>query len=425
MSQNLGETNWSGNYAYRAAEIHRPSTLDELIARIAGASRVRVLGTRHSFTGIGDSEQLLSLERLPAEIAFDPGAATVSITGQVTYAELAESCNRASVALANLASLPHISVAGAVATATHGSGDELGNLATHVQALELVTSAGELLQIGSGDRRLDGVVVGLGALGVVTGLTLAVQPYYEVAQRVYEDLSWEALYEHYAQISCSGDSVSLFHRFGNHIDQVWVKRRLEPGTSEDPAGGELFGARPADTPRNPVLGADPGNCTTQIGAPGPWSERLPHFRSDFVPSSGEEIQSEFFVAREDAPAAIATLSPLAARIQPLLLVCELRTVAEDSLWLSPQYRRASTGIHFTWRRRQADVQDLVAEIEARLAPFEPRPHWAKLFTSRAAALAPRYERLNDFVALREELDPRGAFSNAWLRCRVLGTAAAS
>ena len=425
MSPDLGETNWSGNYVYRATEIHRPTTLDELITRIAAAPRIQVLGTRHSFTGIGDSEQLVSLERLPAEISFDPDAGTVSVTGQVTYAELAAACNGAGVALANLASLPHISLAGAVATATHGSGNELGNLATAVRALELITSSGELLFIEQGDACFDGVVVGLGALGVVTRLTLAVQPYYEVAQRVYDELSWEMLFEHYEQITASGDSVSLFHRFGGQIDQVWVKRRLTASQGENAAAAELFGARRADAPRHPVLGADPVNCTAQLGAPGPWSERWPHFRSGCVPSSGEEIQSEFFVAREDATAAIAAITPLADRIQPLLLVCELRTVAQDSLWLSPQYRRQSTGIHFTWRRRQPEVQRLVAEIEARLAPFAPRPHWAKLFTARAAALAPRYERLSDFMALRDELDPRAAFSNDWLRSRVLDVAAPS
>jgi xylitol oxidase len=418
------ETNWSGNYAYRATVIHRPSTVAELQELAAGASRIRALGTRHSFTGIGDSEQLVSLERLPVDISVDHGAGTVSLSGPVTYAELAEALNREGVALANLASLPHISVAGAVATATHGSGDGKGNLATAVRALELVTSSGDLIRAAAGDERFDGLVVGLGSLGVVTRLTLAVEPYYEVAQRVFDDLAWEALFEHFDEITSSGDSVSVFHRFGERIDQVWLKRRSSPGDD----GGDredLFGARAADSPRNPVFGADPVNCTPQLGVPGPWSERLPHFRSGFLPSSGEEIQSEFFVAREDAVAAITAVRELAPSIRPLLLVCELRTIASDSLWLSPHYGRRSVAIHFTWRRRQAEVERVVVEIEARLHEFAARPHWAKLFSARAAEIAPHYERIGDFLALREQLDPRGAFRNDWLQSRVLGAAPAS
>ncbi len=419
MSRSVTGTNWSGNYTYRATRLHRPRTVEQVQELVAGADRVRALGTRHSFTDIPDSRELVSLAWLEGEIEVNRATATVWLPGGVTYAQLAEVLNREGVALPNLASLPHISVAGAVATATHGSGDASGNLATAVVGLELVTSSGELVRVRRGEEGFDGSVVGLGALGVVTGLTLSVEPYYEVRQRVFEGLEWEALFEHYDEITASGQSVSVFHRFGERTDQVWIKARagVGDGSVDRP---DLFGARPAPSSRNPVPGADPANCTEQLGSPGAWSERLPHFRSGFTPSSGSEIQSELFVAREHAAAALDAARSFAERIQPLLIVAEIRTIAADSLWLSPQYGRPTVGLHFTWRRREAEVSQVMAGLERALAPFSARPHWGKLFTAGAAEIEPLYERMEDFRSLRGRLDPRGAFNNDWLARRVLG-----
>jgi xylitol oxidase len=411
--------NWSGNYAYRAARVHHPSSLGQLSELLAGADSVHALGSRHSFTGIGDAGELVALDRLAGEISVDHAAGTVALPGHVSYAELAKVLNREGMALHNLASLPHISVAGAVATASHGSGDRKGNLATAVVGLELVTSQGELIRAHKGEDRFDGLVVGLGALGVVTRLTLAVEPYYEMRQTVFEGLEWDSLFAHFDEITASGDSVSVFHRFGERTEQVWVKRRADH-EDEPISRRELFGAQPASSPRHPISGAGAVNSTEQLGVRGPWSERLPHFRSGFIPSSGEEIQAEFFVAREDGVAAIQAMRELAGSIRPLLLISELRTIAADSLWLSPQFGRPTVAIHFTWQRRQSEVERVLEDIEAALAPFGARPHWAKLFTTSAATIAPHYERLDDFRRLREQLDPRGAFCNDWLRRRVLG-----
>jgi xylitol oxidase len=413
-------TNWSGNHVYRARVVHRPASLEELQELVVRASDLQVLGSRHAFTAIGDAEELVALDRLPGEITVDPDELTVSLPGHVTYAELAEALNRARLALPNLASLPHISVAGAVATATHGSGDGKGNLATAVRALEMVTAAGELIHVSPADERFDGLVVGLGALGVVTRVTLAVEPFYEMRQRVFENLSWDALFEQFDYITTAGESVSVFHRFGDRVEQVWVKNRVGSQSGRDRA--DLFGARPATEPCHPVLGGDPINCTEQLGVAGPWSERLPHFRSGFTPSSGEEIQSEFFVARQDAAAAVQAVRELANVIVPLLLVCELRTIAADTLWLSPHHERDSISIHFTWRRQQQEVERLVHEIETVLAPFQARPHWGKVFTADAAAMTAHYPRMADFCRLREQLDPDGVFVNDWLRERVLHAA---
>jgi xylitol oxidase len=422
MTTSPAETNWSGNYAFRAAKIHHPASLDELARLVAQARHIRALGSRHSFTAIADADELVALDRLPGDISVDHKSGRVTLPGHVTYAELAAVLNREGMALPSLASLPHISVAGAVATASHGSGNRTGNLATAVVELDLLDSAGDLTRWHRGDDDFDGIVVGLGAVGIVTRLTLAVEPFYEMSQRVFEDLDWDSLFEHFDEITATGDSVSIFHRFGDQIDQVWVKRRIAADSGGDDEPEELFGAHAATEDRHPVLGGDPVNCTVQLGRPGAWSERLPHFRSGFTPSSGEEIQSEFFVAREDAVAAVQAVRELAPVIAPLLLVCEVRTIAADSLWLSPQYERPTVGIHFTWRRRQTEVQRVVIDIQATLAPFAARPHWAKLFAATSSTIAPLYPRMEDFRRLRERLDPRDAFANDWLRERVLNAA---
>ena len=409
--------NWGGNYAYRAARLHRPATLDELRRIVARAPRIRVLGTRHAFTDIADSPELVTLDALPADVVVDHQAGTVSLGAGMTYGALATALAGERVALSNLASTPHIAVGGAIATATHGSGDANGNLATAVAGLELVTSSGDLVNVRRGDADFEGMVVGLGATGAVTRVTLDVEPVYEVGQRVFEGLAWEALFEHFDAVMALGDSVSLFTLWGEAIEQVWVKRRVTGAPERDPA--DVFGARPAPSERNPVPGMDPESSTAQLGLPGLWSDRLPHFRMGFTPSAGAEIQSEYYVPRRDALAAMDALRRLGDTIRPVLYVCEVRTVAADRLWLSPQYGRDSVALHFTWRRDQQAVERALESVEAALAPFAARPHWGKLFLTDAAALRRLYERMGDFVSLLERLDARGAFRNAWLERHVV------
>ena len=416
----MNETNWAGNYRYRAGKLHRPSTVEQLQEVVATAPRVRALGSRHSFTDLADSDELVSLEGLPKEVAVDREPGTVSFSAALRYGELAETLEREGLALANLASLPHISVAGAVATATHGSGDANGNLATSVASLELVTSSGELRTASRGDPEFDGLVVGLGALGAVTRLTLDTEPAYQVRQRVFEGLAWDALHEHFDQVTATGDSVSVFTRWGAAVDQVWVKSRVtaDPEQLHD----DLFGAAAATVDRHPIIELDPVNCTLQLGVAGPWWDRLPHFRMGFTPSSGAELQSEYQIPRHHAAAAIGAVHALAELVRPLLQVSELRTVAADRLWMSPQYGQDTVAIHFTWHPDPAGVQRVLVELEAALAPFGARPHWGKVFVADATTIAPLYERLPDFRRLVDQLDPRGAFRNPWLTNHVLGPA---
>ena len=412
--------NWAGNHVYRAAELHRPATLAQLRDIVARAPRVHALGTRHSFSDVGDSAELVALEGLAADVDVDPRGQTVTCGAWLKYGELAEALAAHGMALHNLASLPHISIAGAIATATHGSGDANGNLATAVCAIELVTSDGEVLTAARGEPDFDGLVVGLGALGIVTRVTLDVEPAYEVRQRVFEGLSWDALHEHFDAITASGYSVSVFTRWGETVDQVWIKRRVTDAPEQE--RDELFGAVAATVDRHPILGLDPVNCTPQLGVPGPWSDRLPHFRMGFTPSNGEEIQSEYHVARHHAEGAIRAVHALGATLGPVLQVSEIRTIAADELWMSPQYRQPSVALHFTWMREPEVVARVLVELEAALAPFGAQPHWGKAFRATATEIAPLYERLPDFARLARRLDPRGAFRNDWLERHVLGDA---
>lgn len=411
------ERNWAGNYNYRASRIHRPTSMDELRTIIAAAPKVHGLGTRHSFNDIADSGELVSLDLLDHGIEIDRDARTVTVSAGTQYGTLALALEREGLALHNMASLPHISVAGAIATATHGSGDANGNLATAVSALELVTSDGELLRASREDANFAGKVVSLGALGVITRITIDVQPSYLVRQEVFERLDWDVLFDRFDAVTSSADSVSLFTDYSETVNQVWQKRRVNPEHLQ-PLQNDFLGAAAAPGSVHPVatLSGDP--CTDQMGVPGAWHERLPHFRMDATPSHGEEIQSEYIIPRRYAVPALQAVRDLGAAIRPHLLTSEIRTIAADDLWMSTAYRTDCVCIHFTWKPDAASVARVLPDIETVLAPFEPRPHWGKLFDGHAIDFDARYEHLHDFRRLADRLDPRGAFRNAFLEQHV-------
>ena len=412
-------TNCAGNYTYRAKTIHEPGTLDELRAIVARTPKIHALGSRHCFNDIADSAELITLEHLDQPIEIDKSARTVTVGAGVLYGTLALALEREQLALHNMASLPHISVGGAVATATHGSGDANGNLATAVSAVELVTSDGDLLQFSRGDEDFPGVVVGLGALGVVTRLTLDVQPSYLVQQQIFEHLSWDLLFDRFDEVMSSTDSVSIFTDYGDDIGQLWRKSRVDPEHPQAPLD-DFLGASAARQMVHPVPTISPENCTDQLGVPGAWMDRLPHFRMDAIPASGAEIQSEYMVPRRSAVAAIRAIRALAPAIQPHLWTSEIRTVAGDDLWMSTAYRTDTVCIHFSVRLEPEAVNRLLPVIEATLAPFGARPHWGKLFFATAGELEPRYERMSDFRRLAGRLDGREAFRNAFLDRHVFG-----
>lgn len=405
-------TNWAGNVVFTAEQVHRPSSLAKLQELVARSHRVRVLGTGHSFNLIADTAgTLVSVAGLPKVAELDTANRSVTVSGGLRYGEIAEWLHGRGYALHNLGSLPHISVAGACATGTHGSGDRNGTLASAVSGVEFVNADGEVVRLTRGQKDFAGVVVSLGAVGVVTRLTLDVQPAFEVRQHVYDGLPLGRLSRDFEELFTRAYSVSVFTDWRRPEAQVWVKARDDESIV---APERWLGARLADRPRNPVPGMPPANCNPQLGVPGPWHERLPHFRMEFTPSSGAELQSEYFVPRPAAPAAIEALCGIGDQIAPVLQISEVRTIAADELWLSPSQGRPTVGLHFTWQPDLNAILPALLAIERVLAPYDARPHWAKVFAIPPAAIRERYPRSDDFVGLLRRYDPRGRFRNWYL-----------
>lgn len=415
-------SNWSGHVHFSAARIHHPQTVDQIQALVRNSNKLKVVGAGHSFNRIADStEDHIVLDQLDAPLVIDHEKHTATFNAGLTYGELCAQLHGAGYAIHNMASLPHVTVIGACATATHGSGDANGCLATAVAALELVTADGEVAVLSRDRHRehFEGAVVGLGGLGVVTKLTLDLMPGFTMQQEVYENLPSAQLYDHFDAIAASAYSVSLFTDWRpDRVNQVWLKRRLLDDAGSAPAAS-FFGTTLATVNLHPLasLAADP--CTPQLGVPGPWHERLPHFRVDHTPASGEELQTEYFVPRQYAVAAFRAMAGLYEDLAPVLLISEVRTVAADSFWMSPFYQRPGVGIHFSWKKDWSAVQKLLPRIEALIAPFQARPHWGKLFTIPREQLQTLYPRLADFQTLLRTYDPQGKFRNAFLDEHVL------
>lgn len=410
----IGAT-WAGTHTFHAAELVEAATIAEVQRAIAGTDGpVRALGTRHSFNDLADSTgRLVTVTSIPADATLDEDARTVTVGAGTRYGELAVWLESHGWALHNMGSLPHISVGGAVATGTHGSGVTNGCLSDAVAGLTYVNAAGDLVDARRGDEGFEGLVVGLGAYGIVVRLTLDIQPTYLVRQDVYRGLSWDAVFDDLPAVMGAGYSVSLFTMWDEPtIQQAWRKTRI--GVGEDPLE-EWLGSRFETAAEAGLVDVPPTNLTEKSGVPGPWLERLPHFRLDSTPSNGDEIQTEYFVALADGADALRAVRALGSEIAPHLLVSELRTVAADGLWLSGAYGRDTLAIHFTWRNSPADVAALTPRIEAALAPYGARPHWGKVHTMSADAVAAVTPRLADARAQFERLDPAGRFANDHLR----------
>jgi alditol oxidase len=414
-------TNWAGNLTYGTDRLREATSVEQIRSILRSQDKVKVLGTRHCFNSIADSRyNLLSLKPMHEVVAVDPSARTVTVDAGITYGQLCPYLDGKGFALHNLASLPHISVAGACSTATHGSGEKNGNLATAVSGLEIVTAAGDVVKLS---RQVDGevfqgAVTGLGALGVITRITLDIQPTYQVRQYVYENMPLAQMKDHFDEIQSSGYSVSLFTDWQKQrIKEVWIKSRDGVGQAFA-APQEFFGAKLATRNLHPIAELSAENCTEQMGVPGPWYERLPHFRMGFTPSAGKELQSEYFVPRRNAVDAILAVERLRDQVTPHLLISEIRTIAADDLWMSTCYKRPSVTIHFTWKPDWPAVRRLLPVIERELSPFQPRPHWGKLFTLPPEEVRSRYERLGDFVELATKYDPKGKFRNEFLNTYV-------
>ena len=413
--------NWAGNIEYSTAQLYSADSAEQARNFVVKQEKLKVLGTRHCFNNIADSkDQFLSLKTMAKVVALDPDAKTVTIESGMTYGQLCPYLDSNGFALHNLASLPHISVAGACSTATHGSGDANGNLATAVSAIEFITASGDTVQSSrtrDGDR-FQGAVVGLGALGVISKITLDLQPSYQMRQYVYENLPFAELKKHFDAIMSSAYSVSLFTDWQRQrVNEVWLKSRIEERKPFE-APREFFGGKPATRNLHPIAALSAENCTPQMGVPGPWYERLPHFRMGFTPSAGKELQSEYFVPRHHAVEAIFAVERLRDQVGPHLLISEIRSIAADHLWMSPCYDEPRVTIHFTWKQDWPSVSKLLPVIEKELMPFDVRPHWGKLFTINPQKLRSSYKKLPDFVELCRQYDPKGKFRNDFLNRNI-------
>jgi xylitol oxidase len=416
--------NWAGNLKYSTANVHYPKTIEEVQAVVKKCDKLKALGSRHSFNRIADSkENQISLKEMNKVVSLDKKANTITLEGGARYGEFAAYLHENGYALPNLASLPHITVVGACATATHGSGVKNGNLSTSVSAIEFVNAAGEVVTLSKqkdGDA-FYGAVVGLGALGVVTKITLDLLPTFDMKQVVYRNLPLQELKHNFDDIQSRGYSVSLFTDWKNkNINEVWIKSRVEKG---DVAASdlELYGARPATQNMHPVEDQSAENVTEQMGIPGPWYDRMAHFKMGFTPSTGKELQSEYFVPIEHAYAAMMAIEELHEKISPHLFISEIRTINADNFWMSPCYKKTCVAFHTTWKQDVDTVMGLLPLMEAQLAPFNPIPHWAKLFTMSPAVVQSKYEKLTDFKQLVARHDPDGKFRNEFLAKNLYGS----
>lgn len=418
-------TNWSGNLEYGTQRLYSATSVEQVREFVAKHSQLKVLGTRHCFNTIANStDDFLSVRPMAKIAGWDAAAPTVTVEGGMSYGQLCPELDGKGFALHNLASLPHISIAGACSTATHGSGDKNGNLATAVSALELVTASGDVVQLSrkADGETLRGAIVGLGALGVITKVTLDVQPTFQMRQYVYQNMSMDEWQNDFEAIESSAYSVSLFTNWqGRKFSEVWLKSRVEEG-KHFYAPEEFHGAKRATKNLHPIAELSAENCTEQLGVPGPWYERLPHFKMGFTPSAGKELQSEYFVPRQYAVDAVMAVERLHDRITPHLMISEIRSIAGDDLWMSPCYKQPCVTIHFTWKQDWPAVRRVLPVIERELAPFHARPHWGKLFTMVPAQLHLSYEKLPEFVALAKKYDPQGKFRNEFLNANIFGRA---
>jgi xylitol oxidase len=413
--------NWAGNLEYATRNVLEPESVEQVAELVKKNRKLRVLGTRHCFNTIADSDaMLLSTSRLNRIINIDADSWSITVEGGIRYGEFCQQLHEAGFAIHNLASLPHISVAGACATATHGSGVANGNLATNVSALELVNGKGEVVQITRDTSLLNAAVVSLGSLGVVTKVTMDLIPAFDVRQDVYLNLPMKELEKNFVEIMSAGYSVSLFTDWQtDSINQVWIKSVVRPDldlavTLEK----TFFGATRADRDVHPIIEISAENCTPQMGVPGPWFERLPHFKMGFTPSSGEELQAEYFVPMESAVEAIKAVAILRDEIKPLIQITEIRTIAADKLWMSPCFNQPCVAIHFTLKQNTQGVMSLLPKIEQQLAPFNVRPHWGKLFSLAPAVLQSRYSQVQAFRELAQQHDPEGKFRNSFMETNL-------
>jgi xylitol oxidase len=300
--------NWADNHTFTAARTHLPTSGDEVRRIVAGASRVHAVGARHSFNAVADcSGDLIDLSAMDHDFVVDPERRTVTAGAGTNYGILAAWLHREGWALHNTASLPHVTPGGAGATGTHGSGDRLGTLSSAVAALELVTATGDVVTTTRGDRDFDAMVVNLGVLGVVTRITLDIQPSFTMRQDAFEGLRWDTLLADLDAVMSAGYSVSLLTKWsGPTVTRLWIKTRLEDDQPAAVSASHL-GASAAALITPDATPESTATLNPFGGVAGPWCDRLPHFRQGVDPGTVGHLQSEYLLPRAHAVEAMTIL----------------------------------------------------------------------------------------------------------------------
>lgn len=400
--------NWAGNIKFQDSKTLAPKSISEIQDIVRTNRKVKARGTAHSFNTIADTKYVaLLLDQMPKEIIINKEKKSVTVSAALKYGEVAEELHKNGLALHNLASLPHISIAGAIATGTHGSGSNNGNLATAVKSFDVVLADGSFRNINSSDGDLYyGGVIGLGLVGIVVRVELNIQSTFNLGQNVYLGMKRDNFRDNFDAIMSSGYSVSYVTTWQQEMaGEVWVKF-LEGTTPPE----VLFGSHGATEKLHLLKNHSPEPCNDQLGIIGPWHLRLPHFKMEFTPSSGAELQSEFFVNRAQASSALLALEAIADQISIPLMGSEIRTIASDNFWMSPHYKSNDVGIHFTWKQIP-ETFEAVKAIETTLKPFQYRPHLGKIYTAAPSYISSVFPKFKNFQELISQIDPNNKFGN--------------
>jgi FAD-linked oxidoreductase len=428
--------NWAGTESAVATEVVRPRDVEEITAAVGRAARegrtVRARGSGHSFTAVGAAHDVaLELGEWTGITAADLDTGLVTVRAGTTLRALNAELDRLGLAMTNLGDIDAQTVAGAIATGTHGTGARFGGIATQVAGLELVLADGSVVGCSDTERPelFAAARVGLGALGVVSTVTLRTEPSFVLAAEERPE-PLDAVLEALEQ-NCSGNDHFEFYWFP-YGPQALTKRnnRMPAGTPPEPLSrarqfvayelmeNRVFGAVCRLGRRVPRL-VRPLNKMSSNVLSGRSYRDISH-RVFVTNRRVRFVESEYAVPR---PALGEVLTELRRRVpelaEPVMFPVEIRVAAADDIWLSTAYQRDSAyiAIHQFVGMPYRDYFDLFESI---VAGVGGRPHWGKMHTLDAAALRARYPRFDDFAALRKELDPAGLFANPYLD-RVLGS----
>jgi len=406
--------NWAGNLTFSAKEYIEIDSISKLQSIVSKASGVKVLATGHSFNDIADTNQTqISIKNLSNKIEIDSIKKVVLVPAGMQYADVCRYLETKGWALFNTASLGEITVAGAMLTGTHGSGSNNPVLSDCVEGIEMVLESGEIFNISREDSdEFFGFVISLGALGVFTKLKLKIVESFSIKQFVYENIGIQSISENFDDVFDKSYSVSYFSNWKkNSTGQIWMKFLDNNNFPQLPS--VWLDGNIANANQHPVKVNDPSPCTDQMGVSGKWLYRLPHFKLDSSPASGDEVQTEYLVDRAYVSHYIDELSNIGDEIAARVYATEIRTIKADDLWLSGAHGRQTVGFHFTWKKSDS-LQTFLPKIEEILGNHNGRPHWGKLFSTPRENLIGRYPKYSNFEDLLKKYDPNKKFRNSFI-----------